>query len=94
MKKSGIRKILLIHLFYFLAFVAFINFFHTDSILDNQQNCPACQFQRSNIALAFILFLFLITFSCLRLLVSSEFFPDFFISSFHKHSRAPPPQFS
>jgi hypothetical protein len=91
MKNSGTRKILLIHLFYFFAFVAFINFFHTDSILDNQENCPACQFQRSNIALACILFLFLITFTCLRLLVVAEIIPVYFISFFHKHSRAPPP---
>ncbi len=94
MKKYGVRKIFLIHLLYFFAFVAFINFFHTDSILDNQRNCPACHFQQSNIALAFILFLFLITFTCLRLMAVAESFPVLFVSSFHKQSRAPPPQFS
>ena len=94
MKKSGARKILLIHLLYFIVFVAFINFFHTDSILDCQDNCPACQFQRSNISLAFILFLFLITFNCLRLPVVVESIPIRFIPLFHKQSRAPPPNFS
>lgn len=94
MKKSGLKKIFLIYLFYFFIFVAFINFFHTDSILDCQQDCPACQFQRSNIALAFILFLFLITFICQRLPAIEDSFPLFFIPHFFEKSRAPPFQFS
>jgi len=94
MKISGARKIFLIYLLYFLAFVAFINFFHTDSILEKSPNCPACQFQQSNIALAFILFLFLIIFSCLRLLINAEFFPVSFITFSSKKTRAPPPLFS
>lgn len=94
MKKFGARKILLIHLFCFFAFVAFINFFHTDSILDSRQNCPACQFQRSNIALAFVLFLFLISFNCLRLPVIAESFPVYCIPLSKKRSRAPPPKIS
>ncbi len=94
MRNRGARKIHFIHLLYFFIFVAFINFFHTDSILENSPVCPACQFQQSNIALAFMLFLFLVIFSCLQLLAISESFPAFFISFFHKKSRAPPPQLS
>jgi len=94
MKKSGARKILLIHLLYFIVFAAFINFFHTDSILDCQRDCPACQFQRSNISLAFILFLFLIAFNCLRLPAVAEIIFVYFIPLAHKRSRAPPPNFS
>jgi Na+/proline symporter len=94
MKIRGIRRLVIVHLFYFLAFVAFINFFHTDSILDNQQDCPACQFQRSNIALTAILFLFLIIFICLRLPVAPDFVPVLFHLPASKRSRAPPASFS
>jgi disulfide bond formation protein DsbB len=94
MKISGSRKLFFIFLLYFFAFVTFINFFHTDSILDNQQDCPACQFQRSNIALAAILFLFLIIFICLRLPVAPDFVPVRFHLPATKRSRAPPAHFS
>jgi hypothetical protein len=94
MKNSGARKILLIHLLYFFILVAFINFFHTDSILDNQQNCPACQFQQSNIALTVILFLFLIIFICLHFSASADSVPILFYPSLLKRSRAPPPALS
>jgi hypothetical protein len=94
MKNSGLRKILLIHLFYFFVLVAFINFFHTDSILEKQPDCPACQFQQSNITLTVILFLFLIIFICLRLPASADSVPIPFYLPSLKRSRAPPPHLS
>lgn len=94
MKNSKSNNFFFVYLLYFFAFIAFINFFHTDSILENSPNCPACQFQQSNIALAFILFLFLILFICLRLLFGNELLPVYFIAFSSRQTRAPPPQFS
>jgi hypothetical protein len=94
MKAPSARKIFFVFLLYFFAFTAFINFFHTDDILDNQGNCPACQFQRSNIALTFVLFIFLIIFNSLRLPDVATTVPVFFVSPCKKLSRAPPPSFS
>ncbi|MBN2345237.1 MAG: hypothetical protein JXO51_02530 [Candidatus Aminicenantes bacterium] len=90
----GARKAFFVYLLYFFAFVAFINFFHTDSILEKQPDCPACQFQQSNIALAVILFLFLVIFICLRLPKAADSFPVLFHLPALKRSRAPPPHFS
>ncbi len=94
MKLSGARKVFLVYLLYFFAFVAFINFFHTDSILEKHLDCPACQFQQSSIALAIVLFLFLIIFICLRLLIGTDPIFACYCQPSQKHSRAPPPNFS
>lgn len=90
MKKSGARKLFFFYMLFFFAFVAFINFFHSDSILDREADCPACQFQQSNIALAFILFLFFIRFVTTRLQTVSGIIPVFFSLPTKKQSRAPP----
>jgi len=94
MKKPGARKFFFFYMIFFFAFVAFINFFHTDSILEKEPDCPACQFQQSNIALAFILFLFLVIFSCLGLLPGIDIISVYFVPLSHQRSRAPPPRFS
>ena len=94
MKKSGARRIFFLYMLFFFAFVAFINFFHSDSILEKEPDCPACQFQQSNIALAFILFLFLVIFNCLRLLPGIDIISDYFVPLSRERSRAPPLRFS
>jgi len=93
MKNPAVRKILFVHLFYFFALIASINFFHTDFILDYQADCPACQFQQSNIALVFVLFQFFIVFIFLRLLFFIGIIPVYFIPFSPKKSRAPPISF-
>jgi hypothetical protein len=94
MKKPGSRRIFFLYMLFFFAFVAFINFFHSDSILEKEPDCPACQFQQSNIALAFILFLFLVIFKCLRLLPGIDIIPVYYAPHSRKRSRAPPLRFS
>jgi hypothetical protein len=94
MKLSGTRKVFFIYLLYFFTFVAFINFFHTDSILEKNLDCPACQFQQSSIALAIALFVFLIILICLRLPVVSDPIPARHFMPAQKRSRAPPASFS
>ena len=94
MKKPGARRFFFLYMLFFFAFVAFINFFHSDSILEKEPDCPACQFQQSNIALAFILFLFLIIFIFLRLLPGIVIIPVYFVALSPQRSRAPPLRFS
>jgi hypothetical protein len=40
----------LIFLFLFLSVTLCVNFFHTESSIHPNHNCPACQFQNSTIA--------------------------------------------
>lgn len=94
MKQFNLRKLFFAYLLFFFAFVAFINFFHTDSILDKKPDCPACQFQQSNLALAFILFLFLIVFTCLNLPVIASSILVFLVLLSRRRTRAPPAAFS
>jgi hypothetical protein len=42
----------LIFLFLFLSVTLCINFFHTESSIHPNHNCPACQFQNSTLATA------------------------------------------
>ncbi|GEM_PF-2053272 len=94
MKPSDSGKLFFAYLVFFFAFVAFINFFHSDSILEKEPTCPACQFQQANVALALILFLFLVIFDCLRLLPGKDFVPNHFAPLSRERSRAPPRRFS
>jgi hypothetical protein len=94
MKRTRARKLFFAYALFFLAFIAFINFFHTDSILDKKPDCPACQFQQSNVALAIVLFLFLIVFTSLHLPVVFDAIPVSFQLPAPRRTRAPPPAFS
>jgi hypothetical protein len=90
MQRTSARKFFFAFLIFFIAFVAFIDFFHTDSILDQQANCPACQFPRSNIALSFILILFLFIFVYLHRLPKAVVKSHSLCLPAHKRSRSPP----
>jgi len=46
-------------LFIFLCLTLFINFFHTEEVITDTDNCPACQFQNSSITTSQINFFFL-----------------------------------
>ncbi|HOW45274.1 MAG TPA: hypothetical protein PK919_08900 [Candidatus Aminicenantes bacterium] len=94
MKPSNSRKLFFAFLLFFFTFIAFINFFHSDSILEKEPDCPACCFQQSHIALAIILFLFLVVFTSLSLLVTFDSIAIYFFLPSPRRPRAPPPAFS
>jgi len=59
MDKSKRKIFNLVFLFLFLNLTLFINFFHTEEIISDTDNCPACQFQNSSITTSQINFFIL-----------------------------------
>jgi hypothetical protein len=41
------KRLVLVFLLAFLSVTAFVNFFHTDEVLQVNDTCPACHFQNS-----------------------------------------------
>jgi len=60
MMQSSQRKVFnLAFLFIFLCLSLFIDFFHTEEVISDTDNCPACQFQHSSVTTSQINFFFL-----------------------------------
>lgn len=57
----------------FLCAVLFIHFFHTEHTAQEDDNCPACTFQKSSLAVSHIQFFLLVL---LVLAVFLRFFPS------------------
>jgi len=57
---NGRKKLFnLTFLLIFLTLTLFVNFFHTEEIITDTDNCPACQFQCSSVTTGHINFFFL-----------------------------------
>jgi hypothetical protein len=90
MNKVRIKFLNLAFIFIFLNLTLFINFFHTEEIVTDTDNCPACQFQNSSITTSQTNFFILppppIT-GDLEVFYSFDYNSVFFIES---SSRSPP----
>lgn len=80
----------LVFLFLFLSVTLAINFFHTESSLHNNHNCPACQFQNSTIATAKIDAFHLPQLTLLEMLKTFEAFHYNSLCFVNPTSRSPP----
>lgn len=74
----------------FLFVSLFINFFHTEKTLTQNDNCPACQFQNSSITTSQINFFYIPPPSILSINKSSESFNYTHFFFVDPTSRSPP----
>ncbi len=88
---KGHRKSLIpIYLFIFLLVTLFINFFHTEKTLAENDNCPACNFLHSSLTTNQINFFHLPSPSLLSLFKTIESFDYEYILLLDPSSRSPP----
>jgi hypothetical protein len=80
----------LVFLFLFLSVTLCINFFHTESSINPNHNCPACQFQNSTIATNQIAFFHLPQLTLLEMLKTFEAFHYNSLCFVNPTSRSPP----
>jgi hypothetical protein len=80
----------LIFLFFFLSVTLCINFFHTESSIHPNHNCPACQFQNSTLATSQINFFHLPQLTLLEMLKTFEAFHYKSLCFVNPTSRSPP----
>jgi hypothetical protein len=77
-------------LFAFLFLTLFINFFHTEKTLEENDNCPACHFQNSSLATCHINFFHLPPPSILGVLKFIKTLNYSFTYTIEPTSRSPP----
>jgi len=90
MSREKQKLLNLIFLFVFLTITLFINFFHTETIITQDNNCPACNFLKSNLTKGYINFFHLSAPVVLEMLKISYSFNYSFIFSIDLASRSPP----
>jgi hypothetical protein len=80
----------LIFLFLFLSITLCINFFHTESSIQPNHNCPACQFHNSTLATSQINCFHLPQLTLLEMLKTFEAFHYKSLCFVNPTSRSPP----
>lgn len=90
MERNHKKYFNLVFLFIFTCVVLFANFFHTEKMLTQDDNCPACQFQHSSLTTAQINFFILTPPAFFNLFSSFESFDYDCFFSISSNSRSPP----